>query len=108
MKKWNHYTCPKCKGVTVARHDDEGVTPFLIRCRAKDVKHTSGIVMPGCTELAQSCFFDCDQSDEQTPQVIFYRPEPQEAIKEINKSSKREREWLLEHYAKGGSLMRTA
>ena len=30
----NIYTCPKCGGQTVTIDVDEGVTPFMLRCRA--------------------------------------------------------------------------
>lgn len=108
MKKWNHYHCPECKGVTIARHDDEGVTPFLLRCRVNDIKGSTGNIVQGCRGMAQSCFFECSQDDAQKPHVVFYRPQPEEAIKIINKDAKRNRAWLLDHYEKGGSLMREA
>lgn len=108
MNKWNHYTCEDCGGITIARHDDDGVTPFMLRCRIKDVKHSSGIIIPGCRGMAQSCFFNCSQDDNQKPHVIFYRPNAIDAITEINKSPKRNRAWELEHYEKGGALMKEA
>ncbi len=106
MKKWNHYTCEKCGGVTIARHDDEGVTPFMIRCRAKDISRIGGINGHGCEGMASSNFFSGSQDDSQIPHVIFYRPSPMEAISAINKEPKRDRAWLLDHYQKGGSLMK--
>lgn len=105
MKKWNHYTCPECGGVTIARHDNDGVTPFMLRCRVKD-EVSSGHRLPGCRGMAESCFFNCSQDDSQVPHVIFYRPSADQAIEDIRKSPKRERDWLLEHYEKGGALMR--
>lgn len=98
MKKWNHYHCPECNGVTIARHDDEGVTPFMLRCRATT----------SCSGMAQSCFFYCSQDDAQVPHVIFYRPATAQAIKDIRKSPKNERVWLMDHYSRGGSLMKEA
>lgn len=107
MKKWNHYVCPKCGSVTVARHDDEGVTPFLLRCRAKDQITFNGLRIPGCDGMAESKFFDDScQKEDQTPHVIFFRPEAMAAIEFINKQPKRDRAWLLEHYQKGGALMK--
>ena len=105
MKKWNHYVCPVCGGITIARHDNEGVTPFLLRCRVKD-EVVSGSRIPGCRGMAKSSFFDCSQDDSQKPHVIFYRPDAMAAIAEIRKTPKSERDWLLEHYEKGGALMR--
>lgn len=107
MKKWNHYTCDTCGKVTVARHDDEGVTPFMIGCHASD-EVTPTTRTRTCRGGAQSCFFDCDQSDSQTPHVIFYRPaKPDEAVKDIAKEKDEStRCWLFDHYMKGGALMR--
>lgn len=106
MKKWNHYTCETCGKVTVARHDDEGVTPFMLCCHASD-EITPKARVRTCDGSAQSCFFDCDQSDTQTPHVIFYRPKNKmDAVTAINKEPKDGRAWYLEHYIKGGALMR--
>lgn len=98
MKKWNHYYCEECGQVTIARHDNEGVTPFMLRCRATI----------GCEGFTSSCFFECDQSDNQIPHVIFYRPESRKDAKRIIKRETNEanREWLQDHYDKGGALMR--
>lgn len=108
MKKWNHYVCEKCGGTTVARHDNEGVTPFMIRCRAHDTFGLAHARAHGCEELAESTMFTGSQADDQTPHVIFFRPDEAEAIKWINTQPKRERVGLLDHYAKGGSLMEEA
>ena len=105
MKKWNHYNCPECGKVTIARHDSEGVTPFLLRCRAKD-EINNGHLIPGCQGMAESCFFECSQSDSQVPHVIFYRPDAMQAVVDISKEPRRDRAWLLDHYQKGGSLMK--
>jgi hypothetical protein len=108
MKKWNHYHCPMCGGVTIARHDDEGVTPFLLRGRAKDRVFASGVRVQGCHGMAQSSFFTESQADDQVPHVIFYRPAAIEAIAAINLEQKQHRAAMLEHYQNGGSLMREA
>ncbi len=108
MKKWNHYVCPDCGSITVARHDDEGVTPFLLRCRAKDTVTTQGHRIEGCDGMAQSNFFSGPQADDQTPHVIFYRPAADAAIVEILKMPKRFQSAMLEHYKMGGSLLREA
>jgi hypothetical protein len=34
MNKENVYTCQKCGGFTVTIDVDEGVTPFMLKCRA--------------------------------------------------------------------------
>jgi len=103
--KWNHYKCPKCGGVTVARHDTEGVTPFLLRCRARD-QVVNGYRIPGCKELAESTMFTGPQEDTQAPHVIFYRPNAAEAMNIIDGEPQRDRAWLLHHYNLGGALMR--
>lgn len=96
--KWNHYTCPRCKGVTIAKHEDEGVTPFALRCLAT----------PGCSEFALSSCYQCSQADDQKPDVIWYRPttEP-EAIAEIQATVPAQyHAATLEHWRQGGCLMR--
>lgn len=109
MKRWNHYVCPKCRGVTIAEHVDEGVTPFMLRCRVKDTKDASGNRVQGCNGMAESTFFSGSQDDAQVPHVIFYRPaDAMVAIEEINKEPRRFREGLLDHYRRGGALLREA
>lgn len=109
MIRWNHYICEKCGGITVARHDDEGVTPFMLRCRVKDIPGARGTLMHGCEGFAESAFFNCSQDDAQCPHVIFYRPaDAMVAVEAINREPKKQRAWLLEHYQKGGALMREA
>ena len=106
MEKWNHYICPDCGGTTIARHDNEGVTPFLLRCRVKDLVDTNGNRFHGCEGMAESAMFMCSQADDQIPHVVFYRPDAAQAIADINKEPKRWRVAMLEHYQKGGSLLR--
>lgn len=106
FKKWNHYTCQTCGFVTIARHDTEGVTPFMIRCRVKDTR-VNGELVKGCQGDAYSSFFRGPQNDTQTPHIIFYRPETMaEAIEIISREPRRFREDILEHYRLGGALMR--
>jgi len=105
-KRWNHYVCKVCGGITVARHDDEGVTPFVIACRAKDERTARTVIRNRCQGFAKSVFFMCSQADDQQPHVIFYRPAPHEAVKAINKMPRRVRTDMLEHYERGGSLLR--
>lgn len=96
--KWNHYVCPRCKGVTVAMHEDDGVTPFLLRCRAT----------PGCLEFAVSENYRCSQDDNQKPDVIWYRPTTETAaIAAIAATvEKQYRVAMLEHWRLGGALVR--
>lgn len=107
MKRWNHYICQKCGGVTIARHDDEGVTPFILRCRAKDTKPAGVGRAHGCEGHAESQFFEVSQDNKQKPHVVFFRPaDAMKAIEEINKEKEQSRAWYLDHYQKGGALMR--
>src|SRR5882672_1113027 len=93
--KWNHYRCPRCQGVTVAMHEADGVTPFLLSCRAT----------PGCTEWAMSENYRGSQADDQKPDVIWYRPETEaEAIAEIAATIQEPyRQATLEHWRMGGA-----
>ena len=110
QKKWNHYQCPECGGVTIARHDDEGTTPFMIRCRARDTstpdKEGGFHRVSVCKGMAQSSFFRGSQDDNQVPHVIFYRPSIEQAILDINKGRLEHRDAMWVHYQQGGSLMR--
>lgn len=97
MRKWNHYVCERCGETTIARHDNEGVTPFMIDCTC-----CSG-------GLAYSTMFSGSQDDSQQAHVVFWRPENiMDALEVINKQPEECRKWWLEHYKKGGSLMRKA
>lgn len=58
--KINEYTC-EAGHVTRTGNVDPGVTPFMIGCKAD-----------GCTEMAKSCFYRCDQS--RRPDWVWYRP----------------------------------
>ena len=58
----NAYICKDCGGATVTVDRDDGVTPFMLRCRAKE----------GCGGWAESSFYRCDQSLEATHE--WYKP----------------------------------
>ncbi len=104
--QWNHYTCPDCGGITITQEMDDGVTPFMLRCRVHD-RLVDGAQIPGCYGLAESGFYRGSQDPTQQPHVIFYRPaNPADAIEAINKEPKRVRRAMLEHYQKGGSLLK--
>jgi len=78
--KKNIYRCEKCKRAIVTIDIDEGVTPFMIDCRAT----------PGCNGFMRSNFYDCPPDFEATfewfkPKItLFYGPE------------------MREHFRKGG------
>lgn len=86
--KKNVYTCPKGhKTVTV--DVDEGVTPFMLRCRQKDDdgKHN-------CTEMARSSMYQVDQ--ELKAEYEWYMPL---SLKGLNSSE-------IQHVRQGGLLIR--
>jgi hypothetical protein len=70
--KINTYTCPKGH-VTVTIDTDDGVTPFMIRCRqhADHAEHN-------CTEAAKSAGYRCDQ--KLTPEYEWFRPQSLEGL----------------------------
>ena len=85
--KINTYTCPNGH-VTVTISLDEGVTPFMLRCKQKlNAKHD-------CTDFAKSAFYQCDQS--LTPEYEWYKPID---IKKVSKD-------LREHVRNGGLILR--
>jgi len=82
--RMNLYTCNTCRGEVVTIDTDEGVTPFMISCRATS----------GCKGVMQSNFYHCDPS--RVAQFEWYRPE---TIKGLD-------QWTQEHVKKGGLLLR--
>lgn len=95
---WNHYACQTCGRTTVAKHEDPGVTPFIIPCLA----------MPGCPGRAQSQFYRGSQADTQVPHLVWYRPK---TIEELGAALAAEahparRAWMFTHVLEGGCLMR--
>lgn len=110
---WNHYRCEQCGQLTIAKHDQDGVTPFRLRCRAT----------LGCKGDAFSLMYRGPQDPDQVPHVVWYRPDPAQLDAEIlaniaaelrrgermpMTASERRRLhlWMREHYEKGGCLMR--
>lgn len=66
--KVNEYTCEKCGYTTRTINAVDGVTPFMIRCRAA--------VPDTCEGMAQSEFYRCSQSER--PRFEWYRPDDSE------------------------------
>lgn len=112
-KVFNHYRCEACGAITIAKHEDQGVTPFQIRCRAT----------ARCRGDAFSCFYRGPQDPAQVPHIVWYRPTPIDVDAEITKgieqlrrqgeldgSNATQREQLhanmRRHYELGGCLMR--
>lgn len=97
LAKFNHYICEKCKAVTITKHEHDGVTPFMLGCRAT----------PGCKGMAQSTMYRGSQDEAQVPHVVWYRAEtPEELSAALAPANLRARDWLREHHAKGGCLLR--
>jgi len=96
-RPFNHYVCPECRGITITKHEDDGVTPFMLRCRAtKD-----------CAGMALSDFYRGPQHSDQQPHVIWFRPaDVFAAIEAINAYPSEHREALLRHWQMGGCLLR--
>ncbi len=86
--KINVYHCQLCGGDTVTIHVDEGVTPFMIGCRARS---------PRCQGTAQSGFYH-DSFQELTPKYEWFKP-TKEATKTMSKS-------MQDHINSGGLEIR--
>ena len=93
----NVYTCQKCGGLTVTIDIDEGTTPFMIRCRAKDV---FALAVPYCDGQAVSSFYPKGPRPAHipAPEWEWYRPDDDETSKQ-NAATK-------EHIERGGLLLR--
>ena len=82
----NIYTCPKCGGQTVTIDVDEGVTPFMLRCRATGQEGD-------CDGMAQSCMYRVP-ADSPEPQWEWFKP----CGSEYRKLSRQ----MRDHVDKGG------
>lgn len=96
-RPYNHYRCERCGQWTCTKHEQDGVTPFLIRCRATY----------NCRGTAQSTFYRGPQDERQVPHLIWYRPATEAEVvvvvgAEFDDETVRER--VLEHWRKGGCL----
>lgn len=96
-RPFNHYVCEKCRQTTITFHEDDGVTPFMLKCRAT----------PNCQGVAYSSFYRNSQDPAQVPHVIWYRPATPETLdKAIRQYPKRFRADVLQHFNLGGCLDR--
>lgn len=68
--KVNVYTCPVCRGETVTIDVDEGVTPFMIACRAT----------ARCNGWAKSSMYR-PRTGHAPPAWEWYKPSASEAAK---------------------------
>jgi hypothetical protein len=83
--KKNIYICQSRGHQTVTIDREDGVTPFMIRCR-----------FPDCTSMAESSFYRVDQTLEAFHE--WYRPDAAERAK-LHPAT-------LEHVERGGLLLR--
>lgn len=84
----NAYRCEKCKGEIVTVNLSDGVTPFMIRCRAN---------WPGeCGGMAQSRMYNIDQS---RPALWGWYTPDAEALAKLDSETQ-------EHVRKGGLILR--
>ena len=81
----NKYTCEKCSGTIITIDRDEGVTPFMLKCRIDE----------RCMGSMTSSFY---QIKEGNPTHEWYKPD----VGEIMKSSP----GMKEHYAQRGLNIR--
>lgn len=89
----NVYTCQECKGYTVTIDVDAGVTPFLLKCRAKG----DGM----CDGMAVSSFYPKGPRPDHIPAPAWewYRP----AGKDYENLSSE----MKKHIDKGGLYIRS-
>lgn len=91
---WNHYHCDTCQQVTITKHEDPGVTPMFLRCRAT----------PGCEGTGQSAMYRGPQGDLQVPHLIWYRPPPSRVARVVKGYPFSRRRSIRAHYEAGGCL----
>ena len=116
----NVYVCQKCGGYTVTVDVDEGVTPFMIGCHAREFEphpaeagqraFAEALAKEGvrvkerlklrCDGMAYSSFYPRGPKPKHIgePKWEWYKPEQGE-FSELSRSA-------LEHVAKGGLLLR--
>lgn len=89
----NVYTCSKCGGYTVTVDLDEGVTPFMLRCRASGKEGD-------CDGMAQSAMYPNGPRPASIPPPAWewYSPD----IKELARSSPA----MRDHAQRGGLFLR--
>lgn len=96
-RPFNHYKCEHCGAYTISKDLADGVTPFLISCKA--TQH--------CHGMAASTFYRGPQVPEQQPHIVWYRPTPEELDAELAKYDKDyTRNEVYDHVNNGGLLMR--
>jgi hypothetical protein len=94
----NGWQCDKCHRLTIAIHRDEGVTPFMLACRADGYEPRSP--ESTCDGMGVSCGYPVDPPPC-PPEWEFFRPS-----KSQMKRYKREDPAMYEHCIKGGLELR--
>jgi hypothetical protein len=91
--KENVYTCGKCGGMTVTIDLDEGVTPFMIDCRAAGKEGD-------CDGMARSACYPSGPRPSYVPAPAWewYKPGPDE-LKKVSPG-------LKDHAKRGGLFIR--
>ena len=100
----NIYVCQKCGGCTVTIDKDDGTTPFMIRCRAKDHHIHGAMLVEGCKGTAYSVCYNLNAvigSTYMEPEYEWYRPGNDELRKITHAAT-------LQHVSMGGLLLRRA
>jgi hypothetical protein len=88
----NAYTCSTCGGKTVTIDIDDGVTPFMLNCRA------SGKASGGCPGTAQSAMYRVNPATIGEPAWEWYKP-TEAATRKLSAG-------MQEHVRSGGLLIR--
>jgi hypothetical protein len=102
----NVYTCDKCGEYTVTVDKDEGVTPFTIRCRAKDHPIKGGMTIVGCAGRARSACYRLAGvlgSAYSNPEWEWYHPDADEMKRW---AAHRFGPDVVDHVERGGLLLR--
>ena len=69
--KRNSYQCTTCRGIIFTEDKDEGVTPFMLKCRATE----------GCDGTMESAFYRLpEQAALVRPHFIWRKPTPEEYV----------------------------
>ena len=92
--KENVYVCETCGGYTVTVDVDDGVTPFMLGCRAN--VQGMGIYVPTCKGMAQSQFYPVG------PRPIHIPPPAWEWYKPTGADFDNLSAAMKEHVYKGG------
>lgn len=94
----NGWQCDKCHRLTIAIHRNQGVTPFMLACRADG--YEPGSPESTCDGMAVSCGYPADPPPR-PPEWEWYRPSRNQI-----KRYKRDNPDMYRHVTKGGLELR--